>query len=485
MLESLSMYSDELMELLLSEEPVAEDLIHRIVKEAVQTQDLTPVFIGTAYRNKGVQLLLDAIVRYLPSPLERSVTAKKHDDPTQTFPLDPDPAKPFVGMAFKLVEDSFGQLTFLRIYQGTINKGEMHYNQRTDQKQRFSRIVKMHADKREEVDSAAAGDIVAVLGLDCASGDTFAAERKYCTLENMFVAEPVIKMAINPLPRRRRQDGQGLAPLPPRGSHLPRRHRRRDGRNRHRRHGRVALGYLRRAHPPRVLASRSKSALPRSATAKRPPRPPSTTSSTRSKPADRASSPTSKASSSACPRIRSTSSSSKRTSSAGRIPKEYIPSVEKGFRDSIHKGPVAEFPIVGVKAVLEDGSYHEVDSSDMAFQVCARNCFRETFLKTKPVLLEPVMKVEIEVPAQYQGPVAGELTSRRGLIVSTEVNGAFATIEGEVPLAETFGYSTDLRSMTQGQGTFTMEFAKYRRVPSNIQEEIIAEKKKRQLVGAK
>ncbi len=145
---------------------------------------------------------------------------------------------------------------------------------------------------------------------------------------------------------------------------------------------------------------------------------------------------------------------------------------------------MAEFPIVGVKAILEDGSYHEVDSSDMAFQICARNCFRETFLKTKPVLLEPVMKVEIEVPTQYQGPVAGELTSRRGLIVSTEVKGEFATIEGEVPLAETFGYSTDLRSMTQGQGTFTMEFAKYRRVPTSIQEEIIAEKKK-QLIGAK
>jgi elongation factor G len=168
----------------------------------------------------------------------------------------------------------------------------------------------------------------------------------------------------------------------------------------------------------------------------------------------------------------------------GRIPKEYIPSVEKGFRESVQKGPVAGFPIVGVKAVLEDGSYHDVDSSDMAFQICARNCFRETFLKTKPVLLEPVMKVEIEVPSQYQGTVAGELTSRRGLIVATEVNGAFATIEGEVPLAETFGYSTDLRSMTQGQGTFTMEFAKYRRVPSSIQEEIVAEKKK-QLVGAK
>jgi elongation factor G len=169
----------------------------------------------------------------------------------------------------------------------------------------------------------------------------------------------------------------------------------------------------------------------------------------------------------------------------GRIPKEYIPSVEKGFRDSLNKGPVAEFPIVGIKAILTDGSYHEVDSSDMAFQVCARNCFRETFLKTKPVLLEPIMKVVIEVPTQFQGTVAGELNSRRGLIVQTEMNGDLALIEAEVPLAETFGYSTDLRSMTQGQGTFSMEFAKYRRVPGNIQEEIVAEKKKAQLVGAK
>jgi elongation factor G len=169
----------------------------------------------------------------------------------------------------------------------------------------------------------------------------------------------------------------------------------------------------------------------------------------------------------------------------GRVPKEYIPSVEKGFRQSIGKGPLAEFPIVGVKAVLEDGSYHEVDSSDMAFQICARNCFRETFLKTKPVLLEPVMKFEVEVPSQFQGSVAGELTSRRGMIVSTEMHGPLATIEAEVPLAETFGYSTDLRSMTQGQGTFTMEFAKYRRVPASIQEEIIAEKKKQLLAAAK
>ncbi|MBI3468746.1 MAG: GTP-binding protein, partial [Planctomycetes bacterium] len=201
MLESLAMYSDEMMELLLSEEEVPEELIHSVLKQAVINLDVTPVFMGTAYRNKGVQPLLDAVVRYLPSPLERKVVAKNHADNTVEFPLEPDPSKTFVGMAFKIVEDPYGQLTFMRIYQGTISKGEMYFNQRTGQKQRFSRIVKMHADKREEIDSAEAGDIVAVMGIDCASGDTYAGENRYCSLERMFVPEPVIKMAISPTNR--------------------------------------------------------------------------------------------------------------------------------------------------------------------------------------------------------------------------------------------------------------------------------------------
>ena len=167
------------------------------------------------------------------------------------------------------------------------------------------------------------------------------------------------------------------------------------------------------------------------------------------------------------------------------MPREYIPSVEKGFRASLSKGPIAGFPIVGVKATLSDGSYHDVDSSDMAFQICARAGFREAFLNTKPVLLEPIMKIEVEVPADFQGPVTGELNKRRGLIVSTETIGNTSTIIAEVPLAETFGYSTDLRSMTQGQGVFTMEFSKYRATPGNVQKEIVEERKKADLAAAK
>ncbi len=168
----------------------------------------------------------------------------------------------------------------------------------------------------------------------------------------------------------------------------------------------------------------------------------------------------------------------------GRIPKQYIPAVEKGFRSLLNKGPIAGYPVVGLAVYLEDGSYHEVDSSDLAFQICAQTAMREAFPKTRPVLLEPVMKIEIECPGQFQGSVVGNLTSRRGIVHSTEMQGAEVRIEGEVPLAETFGYSTDLRSMTQGQGTFTMEFARYKRLPRNLEEDVIADRKKAAMAGA-
>jgi elongation factor G len=486
MLEALAMFSDQLMELLLAEEPVPEELVHSIVKQGVQTQELTPVFMGTAYRNKGVQPLLDAVVRYLPSPLERKIVAKSHADATVQVPLVADPSKPFVGMAFKIVEDPYGQLTFIRIYQGTIAKGETYYNQRTGQKQRFSRIVRMHADKREEVDSAGAGDIVAVMGVDCASGDTYASQHKFCALENMFVPDPVIKMAISPMVR----DGAD------RLSKALQRFMKEDPTFRvatdeetgetliagmGELHLDIYVERIRREYKVEVEVGAPKVSYREAPTKE-------AEFNFKHKKQTGGSGQYAHIVGRMLPLPDDAEEETFEFEDnvvGGRIPREYIPSVEKGFRDSLAKGPLAGYPIVGHKAILEDGSYHEVDSSDMAFQICARNCFRETFLKTRPVLLEPVMKFEVEVPANFQGSVAGELTSRRGMIVATEMAGSTATIEAEVPLAETFGYSTDLRSMTQGQGTFTMEFSKYRRVPTSIQETIIAEKKKGALVGAK
>jgi elongation factor G len=372
----------------------------------------------------------------------------------------------------------------MRIYQGKVAKGEMMYNQRTGRKERFSRIVKMHADKREEIDVAEAGDIVAIMGIDCASGDTYASEPKYCSLESMYVPTPVIKVAVTPasrsdadklskaLQRFRKEDptfqvfndeetGEtiiaGMGEL-----HLD-----------------IYVERIRREYKVELEVGAPKVSYRESPTRK----------------------------------AEFNFKHKKQTGGAGqyahiigwfepipegetdepfvfeehivggRIPKNFIPSIEKGFRNVLNKGPLAEYPVVGLKAVINDGSYHEVDSSDRAFQTCAENCFREHFKDTRPAILEPIMKLEIECPEQFQGSITGDITSRRGMIVHSEMRDGTAHIVAEVPLAETFGYATDIRSMTQGQGTFTMELLTYRKVPASIQEEIIAEKKK-QLVGA-
>ncbi len=481
MLESLSMYSDELMEKLLGEEEVPENLIHKIVRDAVIGQGFTPVFLGSAYKNKGVQPLMDAVTRYLPSPLDRAYTALDPKNPEEKVALDSDTSKPFVGMAFKIMDDEFGQLTFTRVYQGTAKKGEMYFNQRTGKKDRFSRIVKMHADRREDVELAEAGDIVAIMGLDCASGDTYAAEPNYGTLESMFVAEPVIKMSINPvsrdgmdrlakaLQRFRKEDPTfnvytdeetsetviaGMGEL----------------------HLEIYVERIRREYRVEVEVGAPKVSYreaPTVAYAFDHKRKKQTGGSGQYGHIKGVMGPM-------------TDEERAETQGEllfidkvvqGRIPKNYIPAVEKGVRHMMTKGPLAGFPVVNFKFELQDGSYHDVDSSDMAFQLTAQELMREEFGRMKPALLEPIMLVEIECPEAFQGSVVGNISSRRGVMTSAETVGKTTKIIAEVPLSETFGYSTDLRSMTQGQGTFTMEFSKYRPVPMSIQTEIIAERK--------
>ncbi|TVQ00058.1 MAG: elongation factor G [Planctomycetaceae bacterium] len=484
MLEALSMYSDEMMELLLSEEPVPTDLVYKVARLAV-LGGATPVFMGSAYKDKAVQPLLDAVVRYLPSPLEREIRGRDPKDETKRIELLPDPDAPFVGMAFKIVDDPFGQLTFMRIYQGCVKKGETYVNQRTSRKERFSRLVRMHSNKREEIDTATAGDIIAVMGIDCASGDTYCTERDYCTLETMFVPEPVIKVAVNPasradadkmskaLQRFRKEDPtfrvftdeetneiliSGMGEL-----HLD-----------------VYVERMKREYKVEVEVGAPKVSYRESPTRE-------VEFNYKHKKQTGGSGQYAHIVGKLCP-IESASEDSFEFEDhvvGGRIPKQYIPAVEKGFRDSLVKGPVAEYPVVGTRIDLMDGSYHDVDSSEKAFYTAAQGCFREYFAKAAPVLLEPIMNIEIECPESFQGPVVGDIISRRGLITNTDVRDGISVATAEVPLAETFGYATDLRSMTQGQGTFTMEFATYRQVPSNVQEDIIAAKKKAQLVGAK
>ena len=478
MLEALSMYSDELMEVLLAEEEPSVELIHEVIHAAVVQLEFTPVFLATAYRNKGVQPLLDAVIRYLPSPADRKTIAHPHDDPQGEIALAPVDDGPTVAMAFKIVEDPYGTLTFMRIYQGTFAKGQQYFNQRTRRKERFSRIVKMHADQREEIEVAGPGEIVAVLGVDSASGDTYCSTFPYCTLQSMYVPEPVIAMSIIPtardgadrlgraLERFRKEDptfcvssdlesGEtliaGMGEL-----HLEvyiERIRREFGVE-------VEVGAPKvnyREAPTRAIEFNVKHKKQTGGSGQY---------------------------AHIVGRMEVLPDDSEETFQfeekivGGRIPKQYLPAVQKGFRDSIVQGPIARFPVVGLQVIVEDGSYHEVDSSEMAFQVCARKVMREMFSHMKPALLEPIMKIEVECPANFQGSVVGNLTARRGIVTSTEINGVDSRITAEVPLSETFGYSTDLRSMTQGQGTFSMEFARYKQLPRALAEEVIAERKK-------
>jgi len=476
MLEALAMYSDEVLELLLSEEPVPDALLHRVIRLAVLQQQLTPVFLGAAYRNKGVQPLLDAVIRYLPSPLDCSVTALAHGG-SHTVQLSPEREEPTVAMAFKIVEDPFGVLTFLRIYQGKVVRGGTYYNQRTGHKERFSRILRMHADQREEIPSACAGDIVAVLGAECTSGDTYCSQPACCTLERMFVPEPVIRMAVRP----RQRDGAD------RLSKALQRFRREDPTLRvtadeetgetlmagmGELHLEVYAERIRREFGVEIEIGQPKVAYRESPT-------------TAAEFNVRHRKQTGGAGQYAhiigrmlvLPDDQPETFLFEDRVTGGRIPRQFMPAIEKGFRQGIQKGSLAGYPIVRLHVIVEDGSYHEQDSSELAFLICAQAAMREAFPKTRPVLLEPVMKIEIECPSQFQGAVVGDLTARRGAITATEDRGALARIEGEVPLAETFGYSTALRSMTQGQGTFTMEFTRYGRLPPAIERDVIAKRK--------
>ena len=484
MLEALSMYNDEMMELLLSEEEVSKELIYKVARDAV-LGGATPVYMGTAFKNKGVQPMLDAVLRYLPSPLDRDINGRDPADETKKIELKPDSEAPFVGMAFKIVDDPFGQLTFMRIYQGEIKKGETYVNQRTGRKERFSRIVRMHSDKREEIDVARAGDIIAVMGIDSASGDTYSIERDFCTLESMYVPEPVIKIAISP---KTRSDGDKL------GKALQR-FRKEDPTFRvftdeetneilisgmGELHLDVYIERIKREYGVELEVGAPKVSYRESPTKE-------VSFDYKHKKQSGGSGQFAHIKGRLTPTATDSEDSFEFEEHivGGRIPKQYIPAIEKGFRDSLEKGPVAEYPVVGTLIHLDDGSFHEVDSSEKAFYTAAQGCFREYFKQASPKLLEPVMNVEIECPEDFQGTVVGDVIRRRGIMTSNDMLEGSSIIKAEVPLAETFGYATDLRSMTQGQGTFTMELAVYRQTPSNVQEEIIEARRKANEAKAK
>jgi elongation factor G len=473
MLEALSMVSDPIMELLLEEQEVPLDLIHRTIREATVASQICPVLVGSAYKNKGVQNLLDAVNAYLPSPLDRAIFAKDIDNGMAEVPLAADPDSPLVAMAFKLVEEQFGQVTYMRIYQGTLKKGTFYFNSRKKRKERISRILRVHADEKEDIDSAGAGDIVAAMGIECATGDTYCDEGYNYALESIYAAEPVIDLAITPI-KRVDQDklskalNRFMREDPTFRVHVDKETSETIISGMGELHLEIYVERIKREYKVECTVGMPKVSYREAPTKVTPfnyKHRKQTGGSGQYAHIVGALEP--------LPEDSPEPFVFENNVTGGRIPSEYIPSVEKGFRDSLAKGPVAGYEVLGVKMILEDGSYHDVDSSDMAFQICARDCFREVFRKASPVLLEPIMKVEVETPTEFQGPVTGKVSSKRGVILGTEDRSGFSVILAEVPLAEMFGYSNELRSMTQGKGSFSMEFLKYQKVPNAIQEEVI------------
>lgn len=483
MLETLSLYSDELMMALLEEAEVAEEDVRQIIRETTLAQQITPVMMGTAVRNKGVQELLDGIVQYLPSPADREIRAtnlsKKGDDETepQKVTLTDSSDDPTVAMAFKTVVESFGQLTYFRIYQGKIEKGGQYTNSRTRKKVRFGRLVRMHADEREDLDVAYAGDIIAVVGVDCASGDTFCGDGISVALESIFVPEPVIRRSIEPLKR----DGADRL-----GKALER-FRREDPTFRvftDQETGQTLIAGMGQLHLDiyieRIRREYRCECLigdPRVAYRERPTKEVEFNHRHRKQTGGSGQYAHVVGKLVPLPDDAEAPYEFVNEISQGRIPKEYIPAVDHGFQRGIVKGPLCECEVVGVQMVLQDGTYHDVDSSEKAFETCGFDCMRDALKKAKIVLQEPIMKLEVEVPDEFQGPVAGHLAGKRGVITQTDARNGVAVLLAEVPLATMFDYANELRSMTQGKGTFSMEFLKYRPVPASLQDEVVTRRR--------
>jgi len=471
MLDAVSMFSDELTEAML-EEAVTDDLIHQAVRKATIAREITPVFMGSAYKNRGVQLLLDAVTRYLPDPTEVQNEAIRIENGEEiAFPVKVDPEEPLLSLAFKLEVSPYGQLTYLRIYQGVLNKGDTIVNARSGNKVKVGRLVRMHADQMEDIESAAAGDIVALFGVDCASGDTFTDGKLNASMSSMHVPEPVIKLAIKPKDNKAQQNlAKALARFTKEDPTF------RAGTDEEtgdsiiagmgELHLDVYVERMKREFNAEVETGAPQVAYRETITQ------PVKFDYTHKKQTG-GSGQYGKVVGTIGPRQDGDENFLfENHVVGGRIPSEYISAVEKGFRSSLERGEFIGYPVVGIHVDLQDGAFHAVDSSDTAFQAAARGAFRESYLKGKPIALEPIMLVSVEGPSEFQGEILATLMQRRGMIVGTTEDEGFVRIDADVPLSEMFGYATVLRSATQGKAEFTMEFKRYGKAPAEVAEEL-------------
>lgn len=480
LIDELSNFSDELMEKALEGEELSTDLIHDAIRKGILALEFCPVFVGSAYKNKGVQPLLNAVASYLPSPTDVENFALNPEDEENRIPVTNNDDDPFLSYAFKLEDGPYGQLTYLRVYQGVLNKGDQVWNARTNRKVKIGRLARMHSDKMEDIEIARSGDIVAMFGIDCASGDTFRADNCKLTLTSMHVPEPVVHLAVNPVDRKAtgnmskalqrfsKEDPTFRVHVDPKSGetiisgmgelHLE-----------------VYVERMKREYKAEVEIGAPQVAFRERLTQ------PIEFDYTHKKQTG---------GSGQYGRIIGTLEptdagelefESKVT--GGNVPREYLPSIEKGFRAMLDEGSLIGAPVDGIKVTLLDGAYHAVDSSDMAFQATAKGCFREYYPKAKPQVLEPVMNVSVEGPTEFQGDIVSTILGRRGILVGTAEDMGFVRIEAEVPLAEMFGYATDLRSATQGKAEFSMEFHRYAPAPRDTQDELIKEYREKREAG--
>ena len=471
LIEGLSDFNDDIAEKFLGGEDVTAEECYPVVRKATIERRMTPVFMGSAYKNKGVQALLDAVMRYLPSPYDRTYEALDQNKNEEKVTLSPEPGNPLVMLAFKLEDGRYGQLTYCRLYQGKLQKGDTIYNQSNKQKCKVGRLVRMHSNEMHDIEESEAGDIVALFGIDCATGDTFTDGSADLTMTSMFVPDVVITLAVEPMKKeglnnfskalnrfskedptfrvtRDEESGQtiigGMGEL----------------------HLEVYLERIKREYGVEVQAGAPQVAYRETITKR-------CEFEYTHKKQTGGSGQFARVLGFVEPSDAGENYQFINNIVGGSIPKEYHASCDKGFQDAMERGTLIGFPIVNIRAGITDGMSHAVDSSDMAFRIAARTGFRQAYEKSAPVVLEPIMKVVVESPEEFAGTVLGGLNKRRGMIQGNSTNEGQVQIEAEVPLSEMFGYSNDLRSSTQGKAEFSMEFAKYQAVPRVVQEELI------------
>jgi len=475
MLEALADVDDTIMDKFLKGEEIHIDEIKAAIRKGTIQQKLTPVLCGSAFRNKGVQLLLDAIIDYLPSPLDiPPVIGISPEDGSKVMRRADDDSEPFSALAFKVMTDPFvGQLTFIRVYSGVLHAGSSVYNSTKDIKERVGRLLKMHANKREEIKEVSAGDIAAVVGLrNALTGDTLCDEKNPVVLLSMEFPDPVMSVAIEPKTKADQEKlSQALSKLAQEDPSFKVSFDEETGQ--------TIISGMGELHLE-IIVDRLLREFKVGANVGKPQVAYKETIRTKSKAEGKF--------------VRQTGGRGQyghvyleiepsepgkgfefvNAVVGGAIPREYISAVEKGIKEATDRGILAGYPIVNVKVKLYDGSYHEVDSSEMAFKIAGSMGFREAAKKANPVLLEPIMSVEVVTPEEHLGDVIGNLSSRRGKVQNIERRGNAQLIRAQVPLSEMFGYATDLRSMTQGRATYTMQLSNYEEVPKGVSEEIVA-----------